>query len=128
MKLNPDEDAMRQTHKAVWSMGAALSCGAFYFGGGQLALSTFVGAALAGVNLLVLTRTVRNLLAGFSASWGGVAAGKFLALMGATYLALNNDFIEPLGFALGIGALPLGIVFSSLFFSPTGNPKHRALG
>jgi len=62
---------------------------------------------------------VRNLMDGLSFSWGAVAAGKFLLLMAVTYVALSSRYIEALGFALGIAALPLGIVFSGLFLSPS---------
>ncbi len=119
---------MQRTHRAVWVVGGVLTCVAYYLGDGVLALSAFVGAVLAGLNLLVLARTVRNLLDGLSASWGAVAAAKFMLLLGATYLALSSDYIDALGFTLGLAALPFGIVLSSVFLTPSRNSNPRAMG
>jgi hypothetical protein len=119
MTQNPNEDAMRPTHRAVWTVGALLASAAWFWGSPKLGLSVAVGCSVAGANLWVLSRTVRNLMDGLSFSWGAVAAGKFLLLMAVTYVALSSRYIEALGFALGIAALPLGIVFSGLFLSPS---------
>jgi len=123
MKPNPDEDALRPTYRMVGLVGVLLSACAWIWGNAALGFSAAVGAGLATANLWVLARTVRNLLIGSSPSWGGVAALKFLALLGITYLALNNQHIDALGFALGIFALPLGIVIAGLLFPP--NDKHH---
>jgi hypothetical protein len=126
MKPNSDENAMRRTHVAVGLVGVSLALAAWFWGGRALALGTAVGATVAALNLWVLARTVRNLLSGLSMSWGAVAAGKFLILMAVTYLALNSSFLSPLGFALGVGALPLGIVIAGLIAhgDPAINPAE----
>lgn len=106
---------MRRTLMVVSFVGVILTGLVWGTQGLDWALGTFVGACLASMNLWVLARSVSRLLAGRSGSWAAVAGGKFLALLGLTYLALNHPLINPLSFSLGLCALPLGIVFAGLF-------------
>jgi uncharacterized membrane protein len=124
MKLDPDQRNMQQTQLVVWLVGAGLTLIAWTWSDAAFALSVALGGTISGLNLFILARAVRKLLSGQSASWGFVAAIKFLALMGVTFLALRHEQVNALGFALGIAALPVGICVSTLFFS--GDPPDVA--
>lgn len=124
MKRDPDEQKMHQTQLVVWLTGGGLVTCAWFWSGAAVALSVALGSIIAGLNLFVLARSVRNLLAGQSASWAVIAACKFLVLLGVTYLALSHDRVSALGFALGIAALPIGICVSTLFLNAEPSPAE----
>jgi hypothetical protein len=110
MEKTPEDSAMRRTHQAVAVVGVALSlCGLSFFGV-FVGVSVLIGATVAGLNLLVLARTVRAMVEGRSASWAGVALLKFLVLLAVTYGLITHGFVHPLALAVGFGALPFGIL------------------
>jgi len=115
----PDQDLAR-TYAAVGGMGVVLALGALSFLGVSAAVGALVGALMAGLSLVVLARAVKNLVDGGRTSWAFLAAFKFAFLLILTYWLLESRLIPPLGLALGFGALPLGIFFSTLVIPAPG--------
>jgi hypothetical protein len=113
MEKNPEDNAMRRTHLAVALVGAAFAFCGFVFFGKAAAMSIFVGATLASVNLKVLSNTVSRLVQGSSAPWVGVALLKFIVLMAIVYALIEFQWVQSLGLALGFLALPVGILLGA---------------
>lgn len=121
MDANPEDSAMKRAHYLVLGVGVVLCLAAVSFLGVRIALSSAVGSAIASLNLLVLSRTVHRMVEGGGSSWALVAVLKFLVLLSITYLLIDRGLVEPLGLALGFGALPLGILFAGA----TGNSEEH---
>jgi|GEM_PF-832300 len=115
----PDQELTR-TYVAVGGMGILLALGALWFLGVSAAAGALVGALMSGLSLVLLARAVRNLVAGGRTSWAFLAAFKFAFLLVLTYWLLESRLVPPLGLALGFGALPLGIFFSTLVITAPG--------
>lgn len=119
-----EEQQLRTTLWAVASSGAVLTLVAPLVLGQAGMLGVAFGAAIAVLNLWVLARVVRSLLAGAGLPWvvlGGLKLVALLALV-ALLLKLEVTTLLPLGF--GYAALPLGIVLSQLRGGP---PASRQL-
>lgn len=123
MKMEPEEQAIRQAHQAVMLAGALFVLGAFGYYGGLVALSVLCGVLIALGNLWLLSRSVSNLLKGQGGAWAGVALFKFMALCGLIYLLIESGWVEPIGLAVGFGALPVGILLSGVFGIPSHSPS-----
>lgn len=82
---------------------------------GELAsvLSTIAGVAIAVGNLWTIAYVIRGFLAPqrFRLPFALVASAKLTVLLGGIYLLLWKGWVEPLPLALGLGALPFGIIF-----------------
>lgn len=124
-----NDPTLRRAYGAVAGAGlvVAVSCATFL--SPAWGASALAGAAIALGNLWVLSRAVRNLFAAEGSAavpWSLVAVLKFFALLGVTYLLVKSRHVEPLGLALGFGALPLGIVLGSLLQAPgsAGRPLN----
>jgi hypothetical protein len=119
-----DQDLAR-TYRAVFGAGVILAAGTMFVLDGRAALGVVLGASMAGLSLVLLAKAVKNLIAGARASWALVAVFKFAFLLILTYWVLQSRLVPPLGLALGIGALPLGIFFSGLMPAPesSGGPS-----
>jgi hypothetical protein len=115
----PDNDLAR-TYASVAGMGVVLALGALSFLGVSAAVGALVGALMAGLSLVALARAVTNLVAGGRSSWALLAAFKFAFLLVLTYWLLESRLVPALGLALGFGALPLGIFFSTLVIPAPG--------
>lgn len=126
MTQNPESRALSGAQKSVALVGVCLVVAALGIFGGAAALSVLWGGSVAWLNLWVLTRSVQNLLNGFSVQWAVVCATKFVALLVVTYLLLSFDLAQPVGLAAGFGSLPLGIFFHSLVAPPSGNDLYRS--
>ena len=99
-------------------VGALFVVAAFGYFSGRAAFSVFCGAAIASLNLWVLSRSVSNLLSGQSSGWAAAAAFKFVALLALVYLLLQSGAVGTIGLAVGFGALPLGILLAGVFGTP----------
>lgn len=81
-------------------------------------VSTLAGVAIAIGNLWSIAYVIRGFLA--PARWrlpfALIASAKMALLLGGIYLLLYKGWVEPLPLALGLGALPFGIIFG--FASP----------
>jgi len=115
MDKNPEDSAMRQTHRAVLLVGASFVLIASSFYGLRVGFSVFAGAAVAAINLYVLSRAVHSLLEGQRSTWAGIAVPKFLILLAVTYGLIESGLVQPLGLAAGFGCLPLGILLAGTF-------------
>lgn len=115
MEKTPEDSTMRRAHLTVAAAGILLALGGLIFFGLRPGLSVLTGAAIASVNLFVLARTVQKMVQGAGASWAGIALIKFLVLMAVTYGLIESGLVEPLGLAVGFGALPLGILLAGTF-------------
>lgn len=115
MEKATEDSTMRRTHLAVASVGIVLGLSGLVFFGVHPGLSVFSGAAVASVNLFVLSRAVHKMVQGAGASWAGIALIKFLVLMAVTYGLIDSGLVEPLSLAVGFGALPLGILLAGTF-------------
>ncbi len=124
MTKTQTDPTLRHALRAVLACGVVLSAGVGWQFGSAAGISVVFGSGLAFANLLVLQRTVANLIAGASAAWGAVAFLKFIVLFGATYFLVQSGAAQPLHLAIGFGALPLGVVVATIitpFFSPPGS-------
>jgi hypothetical protein len=124
MESNPEDSAMKRAHVFVLCVGVAVALFAFSFLGSAVALSSAVGSGVASLNLLVLSRTVQRMVEGGGGSWALVAVVKFLVLLSTTYLLIDRGIVEPLGLALGFGALPFGILLAG---TTGGTHEHGSL-
>jgi hypothetical protein len=104
------DPTLRRTVWAVGIFGILLTGLALFFGGTGRGLGAFAGAAIAFLNLGLLARSVTKLFAGAGGRYGLVVVLKFGGLIALTYALLNVLELDALGLALGLGALPLGIV------------------
>jgi hypothetical protein len=68
-------------------------------------------------NLYVLARTVVALLSGGSqmSGWGVVGLLKLIVLFGGVWSLFRAGVVDVLPFAIGFGALPLGVTLGPLF-------------
>ncbi len=121
MEKTPEDTAMRRAHLMVALAGVAFGLCGFVFFGVRAGSSVAAGAAVASINLLVLSRTVQRMVEGAGASWAGVALLKFLVLMAITYGLIDSGLVQPLGLAVGFGALPFGILLAGAFAAPVGD-------
>jgi hypothetical protein len=117
---------MKRAEIAVALIGATISTLAWGGFGFSFGASAFVGAALATANLVVLSRSVARLLEGSSPKWAMVALLKFIVLFGVTFVLIRRALVEPLGLAVGFGALPLGILLASAFGGERFDEKEES--
>jgi hypothetical protein len=119
-----EEEQLRTTLWVVAASGAVLTIAAPFVLGRPGVLGVAFGASIAVLNLWVLARVVRSLLAGAGLPWVVLGGLKLLALLAlvALLLKLEVTTLLPLGF--GYAALPLGIVLSQLRGRP---PAARQL-
>lgn len=115
-----DQDLAR-TYRAVFGAGVILAAAAMFVLDGRAALGVVLGASMSGLSLVLLAKAVKNLMTGARSSWALLAVFKFAFLLILTYWVLQSRLVPPLGLALGIGALPLGIFFSGLMPAPESN-------
>jgi len=118
---------------AVGLAGAAIAIGAFSLYGGKAAASAAFGTVLAIANLFVLGKVIRAMMPepepvpgeepgtqepgpqkGSPAAWGIFALLKVVGLFALVLVAVKADWVTPLGFLVGYGALPIGIVMAQL--------------
>lgn len=112
-------------------MGATAACGVLSAGlawltfGGGAALGVLAGAGLAVANLWALGLAVQALLGGGRARgfWILVVLGKLALLFGALCLLVFGRVVDILPLAVGIGALPVGIVVAQLFTPSTARDR-----
>jgi hypothetical protein len=118
---NDDSRGVRRALVAVLIFGLLGTLAALWLGGTKPARSVAFGAGIAAGNLWLLAQMVRAFLVqkGASAPWGIVAVLKFGVLFGAMYVLVKTRTVDILPFAIGFGALPVGIVFAQLV-----NPRH----
>jgi hypothetical protein len=117
------DTTMRRTF--VWvALGAlAVVTVGFVFFGARVGLGALAGALVSVGNLAVLVRSVQKLFAGAGTRYGVVVVFKFAGLIGLTYALLNIFSVDPLGLALGFGALPLGLVLGGGLASLTNRDQ-----
>ena len=113
---NDDSRSVRRSVIAVCIFGLLGTLAALWLGGMKPARSVAIGAAIAAGNLWLLAQMVRAFLVqkGRSAPWGIVAVLKFVVLFSAMYVLVKMHVVDILPFAIGFGALPVGIVFAQL--------------
>jgi hypothetical protein len=94
--------------------------------GTSACLGVAAGAILATANLWVIGLVVRAMVGGTRAPvpWVIVVLGKFAALFGVLCLLVFGGFVDILPLAVGIGALPVGIVVAQL--SAPAVPEDRS--
>lgn len=108
----------------VLAMGLVFSSAAAFMAGLRMAISVAVGAALAAINIVALSRTVRASLANEDAATArasSVAVMNLLKLLGELalmWLLIRWGLLSPLGLAAGIAALPVGILITTLAQAP----------
>lgn len=119
MEATTNTDPMlRRAYVAVTLCGVVISLAFLGLDRADEALASFAGTLLGLGNLYTLARAVGALLTGRGASWGFVVLVKFITLFILAYLLLAYGGISALGFSVGLGALPLGIVIASAFRTP----------
>lgn len=124
--MNPSDPTLRRSYGTVALTGVAIVVALLGLGHSSEALGALAGSLLGLANLYTLARAVSALLEGRGASWGFVVLVKFIVLLGIAYLLLAHASLSPLGFSVGLGALPLGIVIATLMRAPAeppGSPK-----
>ncbi len=109
------EDSVRRAIFAVLIVGAVFATGAGAVHGLQASASVALGAAMGAVNLWLVARVVRAFLSGAARlPWAAVVLVKLTLLAGALYLIVRSDWILLFPFAIGWGALPVGIVLAGV--------------
>jgi len=115
----PDAPARIPSLLPVLGVGFASVVGAGIAFGAHVALSTAAGAALGVLDLWLLTRMVRAMVAiepsRQGARWAPLVLIKFLLLFTGVILLLSRNVFLPLPFLAGLAALPVGIVVGTLF-------------
>lgn len=119
---------MRSTLRVVLIVGVLLTVGGLWLGGSPFAVSVAVGAGMAYANLAVLARSVSRLLGGGGGSWALLFLLKFTGLFALTYLLIDRQLVQPLGLALGFGALPVGVTLGGLLTHQSPNNESSAGG
>lgn len=123
MTTTTGDQELARTYRAVFGAGVILAAGALFLLGAGAAVGVVVGASMSGLSLVLLAKSVKSLMGGARPSWALLAVFKFAFLLVLTYWVLQSRLVAPLGLALGIGALPLGIFFSGFVM-----PAPRAHG
>jgi hypothetical protein len=109
----------RITHRItlhVAAVGAILSGIAFLVVGGDPAIGTLVGSVAAVLNWVALRWLIARLASGETRSKAGVAVLlglKMAALMAVCYALIARFDVHPVGLAIGLGALPLGVILGA---------------
>ncbi|MEM1029988.1 MAG: hypothetical protein AAF928_00750 [Myxococcota bacterium] len=111
---------------AAWAL--LLAIGAAATAGWGPAVSTGLGGLLAVANLAAFAFIGRGVLGGGPRArfWGLMGTLKFAALLGVGFLLLRHEGIDGFAFAVGYGALPLGVASSA--FAGGGEPGARVEG
>lgn len=100
---------------AVLIVGGVFSSAAGALHGLQAAASVAIGAGLGAANLWTVTRVVTAFLSGAARlPWGAVVLVKLVLIAGALYVIVRSDWILLAPFAIGWGALPVGIVIGGV--------------
>jgi hypothetical protein len=131
---SPEEEQADDTGqfvKAAAILGAILTVGALGLYGSRAAFSVLVGAILAVGNLLTMRAIIRALVrapdeknaSGGGVAWGLLAILKMVILFGGVWILLSRKLVDPMPLVVGYGALPLGIVASTLWSSLS--PKKK---
>jgi hypothetical protein len=101
-------------------IGALSALGAWLGFGSWIGVSAAVGAALVLVNVAAIAWLIRKMLERASQGMGaGLIFGalfmlKLLALFWMTYYCIARLGMSPVGFALGYGAFPAGLVWQAV--------------
>jgi peptidoglycan biosynthesis protein MviN/MurJ (putative lipid II flippase) len=112
---------------AIAAIGALIAGIAFLVVGGQIAVATLIGALVAVVNWLALRWLLRRVQSGETRGKAGVMvllALKMGALMAICYVLVVRFDVHPLGFVIGLAALPAGIVVGGSRGAPAANEKE----
>ena len=106
------EGGMARAMWAVALVGLATTVAAAFLGGVLAARSVALGAAVAALNLWVISLVVRGMLGGKRSRvpWPLIAVLKMGVLFGGLYLLLKGGWVDLLPLLAGYGALPLGVV------------------
>ena len=136
MSGKPARNPIRRTLTFVAVVGGLLAVGSLYMKDARFTASVLIGACVALLNLWVLAKIVKSMMpeeeeskasasetpdegnaegdkAGGS-GWGLLAVIKILALFGGAFGLWKSGIALPLPTLLGYGALPIGIVLSSI--------------
>lgn len=101
----------------IAALGAVVSVAVTATQGAWAGASAAAGAAVALANWLVLKLLVDRLLGGSIQRQAGLAIvliAKMGAFMGAVYLLLMGDYVQPIPFTLGVSTLMAGPLLGSL--------------
>lgn len=102
---------------AIAGAGVVLTVGAFAIGGTHTGVGALCGAIIATLNWLAMRWIMQRLVHGTNKSRANVAIFmplKFAALFAVCWFLLTRGRIDPIGFAIGLSALLLG-VFAGAF-------------
>ncbi len=113
-------------------IGVLLAIGGAAGWGLRAGVSVEVGSLIAVANLYGLSRIVGGVLGGRAREegdpnagiWGLLAILKVVGLFGGVWLLLGARLVDPFGFVVGWGALPLGITLAALVSDKTDRPVH----
>ena len=110
----------------VAATGAVVVVVVACFADARFVFSAAFAAFVAVVNLAVLAKVVAALLNGKTKRtlWGLVGLGKLLVLGLVLFFAFSKGYCDPLGFAVGYAALPLGVTLAQT----TGALEHPTAG
>ncbi|MFO0666678.1 MAG: ATP synthase subunit I [Polyangiaceae bacterium] len=129
----PPRDAIRTTLVNVAAAGLTFGIASIFYKDPRITVSVFIGAAVALLNLWVLSKIVKSLMPetegaparegsldadGAKASedekpkgsWGILAVVKIFALFGGAFALWKSGLALPIPTLIGYGALPIGIV------------------
>ena len=106
-------------------LGVLLAVAAWFGFGVRAGIAVACGAGLGAGNLWTIGLVVRAFLGGAAARWPWVlvALAKFSALYGGVFLLVFCGVADILPLAVGLGALPLGIVVAQLGAPASSGPR-----
>lgn len=110
------DGSMVRAMAAVLVVGVTGTALAAFVSGALAARSVALGAAVAGLNLWVITLVVRGMLGPKrrKVHWPLVAVLKISVLFGGLYLLVASGWVDLLPLLAGYGALPIGIFAAQL--------------
>jgi len=120
----PDTAGMRVAVMSVAVTALVLAVLAGFGFGTRAAIGVVAGGALATANLAFFARLVAAFLAqkGNSAPWAVLGVLKLVGLFAVAWVVLNTGMFSAIWFAVGYGALPIGITVSTLLRKPPEDP------
>jgi hypothetical protein len=110
---------LKAAYVAVCAAGGLLFAGAGVAYGVRTMMAVGIGACLALSNLWVLERLVVAYLKANGGRWAAIATVKAGILFALVAILVKSGAVAVLPVVAGFGALPLGVVFSSIMPIPS---------
>ena len=124
-----DVHTLRRMTWYVAGAAALLAGLTFVFAGPWRGLGAAVGGAVAVANWLAMRWVGERLLRANDRGrmiWGTLLAVKMGATLGLIWLILATGWVDPMGFAVGMSGLVLGVLAGTFHLAASGSPVGSA--